>query len=109
MHGTLIGRSPSQSQANLSPEDLQAAVILKQNYLRKAKGKDNRVGHNWEATVDWFIDKYMKAHSWTQEHRTNGLDPRRIALHLLKPVGDRRQNAEVDRVWEVTPDPSPTL
>lgn len=90
---------------SISPEDLQAAATLKQNYLRKAKGKDNRVGHNWEAAVDWFIDKYMKAHFWTQEHRTNGMDPRRITLHLLKPVGDRRQNAEVDRVWEVTPGP----
>jgi uncharacterized protein YggU (UPF0235/DUF167 family) len=91
--------------ASLSSEDLQAAMTLKQNYLRKAKGKDNRVGHNWEAAVDWFIDKYMKAHFWTQEHRTNGMDPRRITLHLLKPVGDRRQNAEVDRVWEVSPGP----
>lgn len=27
----------------------------------------------------------------------------RSTLHLLKPVGDRKQNAEVDRVWKVTP------
>jgi hypothetical protein len=31
------------------------------------------------------------------------MDPRRITIHLIKPVGGRRQNAEVDRVWEVTP------
>ena len=24
-------------------------------------------------------------------------------MHLLKPVGNRKQNAEVDRVWKVTP------
>ena len=24
-------------------------------------------------------------------------------MHLLKPVGDRKQSAEVDRVWKVTP------
>ncbi len=39
----------------------------------------------------------------TQEHRTRGMDPRRITLHLIKPIGDRRQNAEVDRVWTITP------
>jgi hypothetical protein len=31
------------------------------------------------------------------------MDPKRITLHLLKPVGDRKQSAEVDRVWRVTP------
>jgi len=31
------------------------------------------------------------------------MDPKRITLHLLKPVGDRKQSAEVDRVWKVTP------
>ena len=30
-------------------------------------------------------------------------DPRRITLHLIRSVGGRRRNAEVDRVWEVTP------
>lgn len=31
------------------------------------------------------------------------MDSRRITLHLLKQVRDRKQNAEVDRVWKVTP------
>jgi hypothetical protein len=31
------------------------------------------------------------------------MDPRRITLHLIKGVGGRRNTAEVDRVWEVTP------
>ena len=31
------------------------------------------------------------------------MDSRRITLHLLKPVGDRKQSPEVDRVWKVTP------
>ena len=31
------------------------------------------------------------------------MDKRRITLHLLRPVGDRKQAAEVDRVWKVTP------
>jgi hypothetical protein len=31
------------------------------------------------------------------------MDSRRITLHLIRSVGGRRRNAEVDRVWEVTP------
>lgn len=31
------------------------------------------------------------------------MDPRRITIHLIKTVGNRKRNAEVDRVWEVTP------
>jgi hypothetical protein len=33
------------------------------------------------------------------------MDRRRITLHLLKPVADRKINAEVDRVWTVRPSP----
>jgi DNA-binding MarR family transcriptional regulator len=89
---------------SMSPEDLKAATILKENYIRKMKGRDARIGHNWEACVEWFIDKFTRgAEFWTQKHRTKGMDPRRITLHLIRSVGDRRRNAEVDRVWEVTP------
>lgn len=31
------------------------------------------------------------------------MDPRRITLYLVKSVGGRKQAAEVDRLWEVTP------
>ena len=89
---------------SLSEEDLRAATEMKQNYIRMTKGRDNRIGHNWEAVAEWFIDKFTTgAHFWTQNHRIGGMDPRRITLHLLKGVGGRRNNAEVDRVWEVTP------
>ena len=39
------------------------------------------------------------------------MDPRRITIHLIKSVADRRRSAEVDRVWEVTPGPllQPTI
>jgi len=38
------------------------------------------------------------------------MDRRRITLHLLRPVGDRKINAEVDRVWTVKPSPiSPAI
>ena len=88
---------------SMSEEDFKACLELKKNYIRKAKGRDNRLGHNWEAVVEWFIDRFtVGAKFWTQSHRSK-MDPRRITLHLLKPVGDRKQNAEVDRVWEVTP------
>jgi hypothetical protein len=89
---------------SMTEEDLRAAITMKENYIRMTKGRDNRIGHNWEAVAEWFIDKFTTgAKFWTQNHRTKGMDPRRITLHLLKSVGGRRTNAEVDRVWEVTP------
>jgi len=81
----------------------ETCLELKKNYIRKVKGRDNRIGHNWEACVEWFIDKFTDgAEFLTQNHRSN-MDKRRITLHLLKSVGDRKQSAEVDRVWKVTP------
>jgi hypothetical protein len=89
---------------SLAEEDLKVAIAFKQNYVRSMKGRQNRIGHNWEACVEWFIDKYTTGAVFqTQNHRTSVMDPRRITLHLMKSVGGRRQNAEVDRVWSVTP------
>lgn len=89
---------------SLAEEDLQAALAMKRNFIRMTKGRANRVGHNWEAVAEWFIDRFTTgAKFWTQNHRNRGMDPRRITLHLLKSVGGRRRSAEVDRVWEVTP------
>lgn len=89
---------------SLGGEELSAAVEMKKNYLRIAKGRANRIGHNWEATAEWFIDKFTSgARFWTQQHRDGGMDSRRINVHLLKGVGGRRSIAELDRVWEVTP------
>ncbi|MFQ6053703.1 MAG: hypothetical protein ACE5OO_05710, partial [Candidatus Bathyarchaeia archaeon] len=89
---------------SLSEEDLAAAVEMKRNYIRMAKGRDNRIGHNWEAAAEWFIDHFTTgARFWGQDHRQRGMDRRRITLHLIKGVGGRRNSAEVDRVWEVTP------
>jgi hypothetical protein len=90
--------------ASMGSEDLKAAIEMKENYLRIVKGRDNRVGHNWEAVPEWFIDKFTTgARFWIQKHRTDNMDDRRITIHLIKPVGGRRNNAEVDRVWEVSP------
>jgi hypothetical protein len=91
--------------SSMNPDDLRAATILKQNYIRKVKGQDNRVGHNFEAASEWYVDHNMKAEFWTRTHRTEGTDSRRIMLRLLRPVGARGQNAEVDRVWQITPGP----
>lgn len=75
---------------------------MKENYVRILKGRDNRVGHNWEAVPEWFVDRFtVGAKFWTQEHRTK-MDSKRITLYLVRSVGDRRNCAEVDRVWEVT-------
>jgi hypothetical protein len=90
--------------ALMSKEDLEAAIEMKQNYIRIVKGRDNRIGHNWEAVPEWFVDRFTTgARFWTQQHRTEGFDSRRITIHLIKSVGGRRNNAEVDRIWEVTP------
>jgi len=90
--------------SSMAQEDLKAALEMKKNYLRVSKGRDNRMGHNWEAAAEWFIDKFTTgARFWTQNHRAGGRDPRRITLHLIKSVGGRRNSAEVDRVWEVSP------
>jgi len=89
---------------SLAEEDLNAAVEMKRNYIRLTKGRQNRIGHNWEAVAEWFIDRFTTGVKfWTQRHRSGGMDPRRITIHLLRGVGGRRRNAEVDRVWEVTP------
>ena len=89
---------------SLAGEELAAAMEMKRNYLRIAKGRANRVGHNWEAVAEWFIDRFTSgARFWTQSHREGGMDPRRINVHLLRGVGGRRRSAELDRVWEVTP------
>jgi len=39
-------------------EDLRANVEMKKNYIRIRFGRDNRIGHNWEAVVELFIDKF---------------------------------------------------
>lgn len=89
---------------SLSNEDLNAAIKMKENYVRIVKGRANRVGHNWEAVAEWFIDRFtVGAHFLTQSHRTGSMDPRRITVHLIRGVRGRRNAAEVDRVWEVTP------
>ena len=89
---------------SMPEKDLNAAMAMKENYIRIVKGRENRIGHNWEAVVGYFIDTFTTgARFWTQNHRNGGMDPRRITVHLIKPVGGRGQNAEVDRVWEVTP------
>lgn len=89
---------------SLADEELNAAIEMKKNYIRIAKGRANRIGHNWEAVAEWFIDKFTTGATFkTQKHRRNRMDPRRITLHLIRGVGGRKHNAEVDRVWEVTP------
>ena len=51
---------PYYYHSSLSEDDLKLAIEDKKDYLRITKGRDNRVGHNWEACVEWFIDKFTK-------------------------------------------------
>ena len=102
----LFGAYKYYYHQSLDANELKAAIKMKENYIRKTQGRMNRIGHNWEACVEWFIDKFTTgARFWTQEHRTQNMDSRRITLHLMKPVAGRLSNAEVDRVWEITPGP----
>jgi hypothetical protein len=87
-------------------QELQAAVLMKENYIRKAKGRANRLGHNFEAAVEFFIDSLTTgAKFWSQNHKGKQMDPRRITVYLVKEVAGRRRCAELDRVWEVSPGP----
>jgi len=88
---------------SMKPEDLAANIELKKNYIRVRYGRENRIGHNWEACAEWFIDKFTEGAEFQRQNHRQKMDSRRITLHLLKQVGDRKQNAEVDRVWKVTP------
>jgi hypothetical protein len=92
--------------ADFAQEELHAAVVMKENYIRKIKGRANRIGHNWEAAVEFFIDNLTTgAKFWTQNHKNKEMDSRRITVYLVKPIAGRRKNAELDRVWEVSPGP----
>ena len=102
----LFGAYPHYHLTSLAGVDLAAAVQLKESYIRKVKGSANRQGHNFESAASWFVEKTTQgARFWKQNHRERGMHCRRITTHLTKAVGDRRSNAEVDRVWEVTPGP----
>ena len=89
--------------ASMTPENLAANIELKKNYIRIRYGKENRIGHNWEACVEWFIDKFTEGAEFLKQNHRQRMDPKRITIHLLKPVGDRKQAGEIDRVWKVTP------
>ncbi|MBT0159032.1 hypothetical protein G4O51_03505 [Candidatus Bathyarchaeota archaeon A05DMB-2] len=44
--------------SSMSEEDLKAAVTMKMNYIHITKGRKNRIGHNWKAVAEWFIDRF---------------------------------------------------
>jgi len=58
---------------SLGKEKFESRLKTKQNYIRKMKGRDMRIGHNWEAVVEWFIDKFtIGAEFVTQKHAPKG-------------------------------------
>jgi hypothetical protein len=91
--------------STLSEEDLRIAIEDKKDYIRRVKGKDNRIGHNWEACVEFFVDKLTKGAEFLEQTHRSRMDKRRITLKLLKPIGERKLFAEVDRVWTIRPSP----
>ena len=102
---TKVFNFPYFYHSGLSDEDLKVAIEDKKDYIRRVKGRHNRIGHNWEACVEFFVDKLTKgAEFWEQTHRSR-MDRRRITLKLLRPTGERKLFAEVDRVWTIQPSP----
>jgi hypothetical protein len=91
--------------SSLNEEDLRIAIEDKKDYIRRVKGKDNRIGHNWEACVEFFVDKLTKGAEFLEQTHRSRMDKRRITLKLLKPIGERKLFAEVDRVWTIRPSP----
>jgi hypothetical protein len=96
---------PYVYHSSLSEEDLAIAIEDKKDYIRRVKGKDNRIGHNWEACVEFFVDKLTKGAEFLEQSHRSRMDSRRITLKLLKPIGERKQFAELDRVWTIRPSP----
>jgi hypothetical protein len=102
----LFDAYPHYYLTNMDDADLSAAIQLRENYIRKVQGSANRQGHNFEAAVAWFVEKTTHGAKFrSQQHRGKGIHPRRITTHLIRAVGDRRMNAELDRVWVVSPGP----
>jgi hypothetical protein len=102
---TKVFNFPYFYHSGLSDEDLKVAIEDKKDYIRRVKGRHNRIGHNWEACVEFFVDKLTKgAEFWEQNHRSR-MDKRRITLKLLRPTGERKLFAEVDGVWTIQPSP----
>ncbi len=105
IHELKIFNYPYIHHSSLSDEDLRIAIEDKKDYIRRVKGKDNRIGHNWEACVEFFVDKLTKGAEFLEQTHRSRMDKRRITLKLLRPVGERKMFAEVDRVWTIRPSP----
>ena len=88
--------------SEMDPKDLGAALKMKEDYIRKSERRVNRVGHNFEACAEWMVERFSPPGTkfMTQNHRLK-MDPKRITIHLVRPVRGRRNNAELDRVWTV--------
>ena len=80
--------------ASMDGEQLAKAMRRRENYLRVVYWRKNRVGHNWEACVEWLIDKFTTgAHFMTQYHRNKGnrrdWEGRKICALILKHSKER--------------------
>lgn len=63
---------------SMKTEDLKANIEMKKNYIRIRFGRDNRIGHIWEACVEWFIDKFTEGAEFAKQNHRRNIDPRRI-------------------------------
>jgi len=91
---------------SLNTDDLVKLIESEKQYIRTFSGQKARIGHNWEAVVEWFIERFSSGiQFWEQKHRTPNTDPRRITVFLVKPISTNRSRAEFDRVWTARANP----
>ena len=77
----------------MNTEVLNASPEMAKNYIRISKGRANRIGHNWEAWVEWFIDKFtIGAEFRTQNHRQNGKGARTRTEKDIQDAGRADRN-----------------
>jgi DNA-binding transcriptional ArsR family regulator len=84
---------------HISKEHLTAAIKAKEGYIIREKSGDQRKGHSLEGVIWRFLERALNARFLQQKHRTDGMHPYRHTIHLIRPIGQRKRNAELDGVW----------
>ena len=84
---------------HITKEHLAAAVKAKESYIIREKSGDHRRGHSLEGVIWRFLERALSARFLQQKHRTDGMHPYRHTIHLIRPIGQRKRNAELDGVW----------
>lgn len=66
---TKVFNFPYYYHSALSAEDLKVAIEDKKDYIRRVKGRHNRIGHNWEACVEFFVERQVPSSADVRDDR----------------------------------------